>query len=333
MPFQIIRDNIINLKSDAIVNSADPKVLIGLGVDKAIHDAAGPELFMERKKIGEIKTGESFISSAFKLKSKYVIHTVGPIWYGGIQNEYEMLKKCYLSSLELAYTNKCQSIAFPLISTGVYGFPKDQALSIAIASIKSFLETHEMMVYLVVFDKESYKLSKDIVDSVNSFIDDKYAEDLEEFISYSRSILHSESIEPIATRRVSPKSRKIERSLDDLIGELNDTFSESLLKLIDRKNLSDSTIYNKANIDRKHFSKIRNKDYHPSKKTAIALAIALELNFDETKDLIGRAGYALSSSNHFDLIIEYCIKNKIYDIFEVNMILFEYDQVLLGSIS
>jgi len=233
----------------------------------------------------------------------------------------------------LAYENKCQSIAFPLISTGVYGFPKDQALSIAIASIKSFLTTHDMMVYLVVFDKESYKLSKDIVDSVNSFIDDKYAEDLDEFISYSRSILHSESIEPISTRRVSPKSRKKERSLDDLIGELDDTFSESLLKLIDRKNLSDSTIYNKANIDRKHFSKIRNKDYHPSKKTAIALAIALELNFDETKDLIGRAGYALSSSNHFDLIIEYCIKNKIYDIFEVNMILFEYYQVLLGSIS
>jgi O-acetyl-ADP-ribose deacetylase (regulator of RNase III) len=331
MPFQIIRDNIINLKADAIVNSAAPNVLIGLGVDKAIHDAAGPDLFTERKRIGEIKTGESFISSAFKLKSKYVIHTVGPIWYGGTHNEYEMLNKCYLSSLELAFENKCQSIAFPLISTGVYGFPKDQALNIAIASIKSFLETHEMMVYLVVFDKESYMLSKDLFESVNSFIDDSLTKEVDEFLMYSRDTFNANYFEPSKTKKISSIVSR-ERSLDDLMDELDETFSESLLKHIDRKNVPDSVIYNKANIDRKHFSKLRNKDYHPSKKTAVALAIALELNLDETKDLIGRAGYALSRSNYFDIIIEYCITNDVYDVFYINSILFQYEQPMLGAI-
>jgi len=320
------------MQTDAIVNSADPKVLIGLGVDKAIHEAAGPELFMERKRIGEIKTGEAFISSAFRLKAQYVIHTVGPIWQGGTHNEYKLLETTYLNSLELAYNNKCQSIAFPLISTGAFGFPKDQALNIAIASIKSFLSNHDMMVYLVVYDKESYVLSKDLMDSVNSFIDDNYVVEEETFELYNRNMYDAMEIPRASKNRLS-SSKKKERSLDELIDELEDTFSESLLKLIDRKGETDSTIYNKANIDRKHFSKIRKSDYHPSKKTAVALAVALELNLDETKDLIGRAGYALANNNYFDVIIEYCIKNKIYDIYQINMILFEYDQILLGAIA
>ncbi|MBU1143908.1 MAG: macro domain-containing protein [Firmicutes bacterium] len=330
MPFQIIRNNIINVKADAIVNSADPKVFIGLGVDKAIHDAAGPLLFEDRKKIGEIKTGEAYISSAFNLNATYVIHTVGPVWYGGDRNEYKLLETCYLNSLKLAFDNQCESIAFPLISTGVFGFPKDQALAIATSSIKSFLSTHEMMVYLVVYDRESYSLSKDIVDSVNTYIDHTYFDVNEETIKYSSNNVLDAFEVPRSIKKVS---RISERSLDDLMDELDETFSESLLKLIDRKGESDSAIYNKANIDRKHFSKIRKSDYHPSKKTAVALAIALELSLDETKDLIGRAGYALSNSNYFDVIIEYCIKNKIYDIFQVNMILFEYDQVLLGAVN
>ena len=330
MPFQIIHDNIINIKADAIVNSADPKVFIGSGVDKAIHDAAGPLLFEERKKIGEIKTGEAYISSAFNLIATYVIHTVGPVWHGGDKNEYKLLETCYLNSLNLAYDNQCESIAFPLISTGVFWFPKDQALAIATSSIKSFLSTHEMMVYLVVYDRESYSLSKDIVDSVNTYIDHTYFDVIEETIKYSsNNVLDAFEV----PRSIKKASRISERSLDDLMDELDETFSESLLKLIDRKGESDSVIYNKANIDRKHFSKIRKSDYHPSKKTAVALAIALELSLDETRDLIGRAGYALSNSNYFDVIIEYCIKNKIYDIFQVNMILFEYDQVLLGVVS
>jgi O-acetyl-ADP-ribose deacetylase len=323
MPFQLIRNNITNIKADAIVNSADPEVLIGLGVDQAIHNAAGPNLFIERQRIGKIKTGEAFISSAFNLDAKYVIHTVGPIWQGGTHHEYKLLETCYLNALNLAYENKCQSIAFPLISTGVYNFPKDQALNIAISTIKSFLMNHDMTIYLVVYDKESYVLSKEIVDSVQSFIDDKIIEELQYNESNNSTIVYDAFI-----------SQDIKgRSLDDLMDELDDTFSEALLKLIDRKNVSDSAIYKKANIDRKHFSKLRKSDYHPSKRTAIALAIALELNYDETKDFIGRAGYALSSNNYFDIIIEYCIKNEIYDIYQVNMILFEYDQILLGSIS
>ncbi|MCF7930786.1 MAG: macro domain-containing protein [Acholeplasmataceae bacterium] len=332
MPFQIIRNNIIDVQADAIVNSADPKVFIGLGVDKAIHEAAGPELFIERKRIGEIKTGEAFISSAFRLRAHYVIHTVGPIWQGGTHNEYKLLETTYLNSLELAFNNKCQSIAFPLISTGAFGFPKDQALNIAIASIKSFLTNHDMMVYLVVYDKESYVLSKDLMDSVSSFIDDNFIDEEEIVDSYYQETTFDAFELPRASKDRRSPSKKKERSLDELMAELEDTFSESLLKLIDRLGETDSTIYNKANIDRKHFSKIRKSDYHPSKKTAVALAVALELNLDETKDLIGRAGYAFANNNYFDVIIEYCIKNKIYDIYQINMILFEYDQQLLGAI-
>jgi len=333
MPFQIIRNNIIDVRADAIVNSADPKVFIGLGVDKAIHEAAGPELFMERKRIGEIKTGEAFISSAFRLRAHYVIHTVGPVWYGGVQNEYKLLETSYLNSLELAFVNGCQSIAFPLISTGTFGFPKDRALNIAISSIKSFLTYHDMIVYLVVFDEESYVLSKDLMDSVNSFIDDHYIEEVEDYANYNINASYDANEAPRRSHERHSPTKKKDRSLEDLIDEIDETFSESLLRLIDQKEETDSVIYKRANIDRKHFSKIRNSNYHPSKKTAVALALAIELNLDETKDLIGRAGYALSHSNLFDIIIEFCIDSEIYDIYEVNSILFKYEQPELGAIS
>ena len=332
MPFQIIRENIINIKADAIVNSVNPHVMIGSGVDKAIHDAAGPELFIERQKIGEINTGEAFISSAFDLNAKYVIHTVGPVWYDGHQNEDELLSTCYLNSLQLAFDNQCESIAFPLISTGVYGFPKDKALSKAIYAIQKFLKTHDMMIYLVVYDRESYVLTESLADRINYAIDFYFEMSREELITYDRSISFDDAIDIRHIRNSEATYKKKDRTLDDLIYNIDDTFSETLIKLINQKFMSERMVYTKANIDRKHFSKLRNKDYHPSKRTAVALAIALELNLDETKDLIKRAGYALSNSNHFDIIIEYCIKHK-YDVYITNMILFEYDQVLLGSVS
>ena len=330
MPFQIIRENIINMKVDAIVNSANPDVFIGEGVDKAIHDAAGPELFIERTKIGKINTGEAFISSAFHLKSKYVIHTVGPKWIDGRHNEDDQLMDCYLNSLQLAFDNKCESIAFPLISTGVLGYPKDSALISALYVIKEFLKTHDMMVYLVVYDRESYVLADGVTSSIDRAIDFKFEMHKEPILGYDRTISFNEVIDIRHIRDSSAPKHKKDRTLNDLIYKIDDTFSETLLKLIDQKGLSDSEVYNRANIDRKHFSKIRKKDYHPSKRTAVALAVALELNLDETKDLIKRAGYALSNSNQFDIIVEYCIKRK-YDVYLINMVLFEYDQVLLGS--
>ena len=332
MPFQIIRENIINIKADAIVNSANPHVMIGSGVDKAIHDAAGPSLFIERQKIGEINTGEAFISSAFDLNAKYIIHTVGPVWYDGNQNENDLLIETYTNSMQLAFDNNCKSIAFPLISTGVYGFPKDKALTTALHAIRTFLSTHDMMVYLVVYDRESYVLVEDVADSVNFAIDFNFEMSRDSLVEYDRTISLDEVIDIRHIRDSSARHQKKDRTLDDLIYKIDDTFSETLLKLIDQKGLTDREVYNRANIDRKHFSKIRNKDYHPSKRTALALAVALKLNLDETKDLIKRAGYALSNSNQFDIIVEFCIKRK-YDVYITNMILFEYDQVLLGSVS
>lgn len=327
------------MKVDAIVNSANPQPLIGSGVDGAIHAAAGPELLEARKIIGDIPIGSAALTPAFKLSAKYVIHTVGPMWWGGTEHEIESVKKCYRNSLKLALENKCKSIAFPLISTGIYGFPKSEALKIAISVISEFLLTNDMKVFLVVYDRTSFSLSEKIVKEVKEYISDNYIEEIPKYNQIflkrpererhdgkaSRSKIQTEIM--YDSLELIPK-----RSLDDLMDELGDTFSQSLLRLIDQKGKTDVEVYKKANVDRKLFSKIRsNINYKPSKVTAVAFAIALELNFDETKDLIGRAGFALSHCSKFDVLIEYFIQQKNYNVFEINEVLFEFDQVLLGA--
>ena len=334
MPFEIIRNDITRMKVDAIVNSANPQVFVGDGVDAAIHAAAGPELFEARKIIGDIPVGAAVSTPAFKLNAEYVIHTVGPIWNGGAENEIENVKLCYKNALDLALEKKCESVAFPLISTGTYGFPKAEALKIAVSVISEFVLIHDMKVFLVVYDRASYSLSEKLFTAVAKFIDDNYIEEhpeyyqnrrrSQEFIAYATPIFQEEE-------QYESKTIKAERSLDDLMDKLEETFSISLLRLIDEKGKTDVEIYKKANLDRKLFSKIRsNKDYKPSKVTAIALALALELNLDETKDLIGRAGFVLNHCNKFDVIIEYFIEQEKYNVFEINEGLFAFDQVLLG---
>lgn len=338
MPFEIVRNDITKLDVDAIVNSANPHVLIGAGVDSAIHEAAGPKLFEARRLIGDIPVGSAVATPAFKLQANYVIHTVGPIWEGGAEGEIERVRECYKNSLNLALEKKCSSIAFPLISTGTYGFPKAEALGIAISIISEFLLQHDMNVFLVVYDRKAYSLSEKLFESVTEYIDDNYIEEHHIRSSQLRGgqamdASHYELIGSVvrANEEYSTYSSKPERSLADLIDELDETFSQSLLRLIDVKNKSDVEIYKKANMDRKLFSKIRsNKDYRPSKVTAIAFSLALELNLDETKDLIGRAGFALTHSSKFDVIVEYFIELGNYNVFEINEVLFAFDQVLLG---
>lgn len=338
MPFEIVRNDITKMKVDAIVNSANPHVFIGDGVDGAIHAAAGPKLFEERKMIGDIPVGSAVATLAFKLNAEYVIHTVGPIWRGGVEHEIESVKKCYKNALKVALEKKCKSVAFPLISTGTYGFPKSEALHIAISVISEFLLLHDMKVFLVVYDPTSYSLSEKLFTAVTEFIDDNYIEKHPKYYQNpSRKqafhVREDEALAPIiqADEGYESKTHNSERSLDDLMDELEESFSQSLLHLIDEKGKTDVEIYKKANLDRKLFSKIRsNKDYKPSKVTAIAFAIALELNLDETKDLIGRAGFALTHSTKFDVIIEYFIKQENYNVFEINQVLFAFDQVLLG---
>lgn len=345
MPFEIVRNDITNMCVDAIVNSANPRPVVGLGTDSSIHEKAGPELLAARKKIGPIAMGQAAITPAFRLHTKYVIHTVGPVWDGGSYGEETLLRSCYDQSLKLALKHDCKSIAFPLIATNNYGFPKDKALQIAVAAFSEFLLEHEMQIYLVVFDRGAYRLSEKLFHSIASYIDDHYV-DLWEEATYG---VEKESRRYSARRRrdrdlflknsvcedtapYEPMAMPMAASLPDFLKQADAGFTETLLKLIDKTGKKDSEIYKKANLSKQHFSKIRNNpDYKPTKQTAIALVLALELDLEATKDLISRAGYALSNSSKFDLIIRYFIEQKNYNVVEINIALYEFDQSLLGG--
>ena len=439
MPFQIIRNDITKVRADAIVNTANPEPVYGGGTDAAIYRAAGEEkLLRERRKIGRINAGEVAVTPAFGLQAKYIIHTVGPVWIDGNHREYELLASCYRKSLLIARQLECKSIAFPLISTGVYGFPKDKALDIALDQISAFMENSEMDVTLVVFDRRAFDLSASLQEGVRQFINENYvaAREDEEYgegglaahvrnrrrrrdsdagrsagrpsrglrdllretgerwrrkpgpdkeagsrpsysaqdsgffaeeeypeeyeMSFSGTWdLESSALPDSAPQvgsdavpqagpesasqagpgpaprkefRIESPSPARQRSLQDVMAHVGESFRDRLLRLIDERGLTDAQVYKRANLDRKLFSKIRcNADYTPKRKTAISLAVALELNMDETTDLLRSAGIALSPGSRFDLIISYCIQNGIYDIYRINALLFDYDQPLLGA--
>lgn len=426
MSLQIIRDDITRVRCDAIVNAAKKSLLGGGGVDGAIHRAAGPRLLIECMTLGGCKTGQAKITGGYALPAKYVIHTVGPVWQGGSCGEQEQLASCYRQSLQLAVKHNCQSVAFPLISTGAFGFPKHQALRIAVNTITDFLlelDT-DLTVYLVIFNKSAYLISQKLYADIKSFIDDVYVDEHDdspqrrferfqaaqmedeaplfdaEDVCYTRPPLdNSEKTARRKMRRESPKSpsvapeysvpsenidlQKMRReslacppvapkchmapqrrsapseetepqkmcgifsdfatrdldpsgtrmtNLTNLLRQMDESFTQMLLRKIDERGIKDSECYKRANIDRKLFSKIRSDvHYKPSKQTVIALAIALELPLNETKDMLMKAGYALSHSNQFDIIVEYFIRRGNYDIFEINEALFAFDQRLLGS--
>ena len=347
MPIQIIRNDITKIECDVIVNAANSTLLGGGGVDGAIHKAAGKGLLFECMKLGGCKVGQAKITGGHKLPCKYVIHTVGPEWKDGNHGEKKLLESCYRESLKLAMANDCESVAFPLISSGVYGYPKDQALKVAIDVITQFLLEHDMLVYIVVFDKSAFQISEKLFSDIASYIDDKYVDTHFEFNRTRRNelgestILGETRIFPNAwdelsdTAQLAPQPSMAMpkmQSLDDALNRIDESFSEMLLRKIDEKGMKDSECYKKANIDRKLFSKIRSDaHYKPSKTTAIAFAIALELPLNETKDFLMKAGFALSHSNKFDIIIEYFITNGNYNIFEINEALFAFDQSLLGA--
>lgn len=399
MTFTIIRNDITKLKVDAIVNAANTELSMGGGVCGAIFTAAGVDRLSDAcDRLAPIKTGEAVITPGFDLPAKYIIHTAGPIYLDGGHGEEALLRSCYVNSLDLALKNNCESVAFPLISSGIYGYPKDEALSVATSSIGGWLMENDMEVSLVVFDKAAFSLSKELLGDIEAFIDERYVSERE--TKYSRSGLFEhlsrrrtqgiepqkiepqkiepQKIEPRISELFEPQTRqsdikenesqiserlqyyedafdkalkpkptrivgvpepspsaaqaKIARtSIDEEMRKLDEPFSETLLRLIDSKGKTDVEIYKRANIDRKLFSKIRNPEYRPSKKTALALSVALELSRDETDKLLERAGFALSRSHKFDVIVEYFITRGIYNVYEINNALFEYDQPLLGG--
>lgn len=383
MAFQIIRNDITKVSADAIVNTANPKPQYVSGTDYAIYMAAGAdELLKERQKIGNLEIGQAAVTPAFALNAKYIIHTVGPAWVDGEHGEREAVRSCYENSLRLAKELGCESIAFPLIATGVYGFPKADALQIAVSVFSEFLADTDMEIILVVFDEASFVLSGKIFSGVDAFIDENYVSEkmgseyslgasaatvaygnrLPEEKRRGRKLLsdvfHSsrrkdsasagsvmadyaneeaDGAEECAEKMLmaapmAAAESKPGRTLDDLMANVSETWQESLFRLIDEKGYTDTEVYKRANVDRKLFSKIRsNAEYQPKKITAVAFALALKLSLDETKDLLGRAGYALSPSSRFDLIIEYFIGQEVYDTYTINLALFEHKQPLLGE--
>lgn len=374
MPFSIIRNDITKVAADAIVNTANPDPVYADGTDRAIYKASGEkQLLEERRKIGAIHPGEAAVTDAFRLKAKYIIHTVGPVWQDGNHGEFETLSSCYRKSLILASKLGCRSVAFPLISSGVYGFPKDKALDIALKEFRNFLEgedEEEMKITLVIYDRKALELSQNLVESVEQYIDEKYVEEhrpatgrrtsLREkrerrkydspFIGSVLSsagkdmgvVFDEESDEALFNYEVAyrkdsaaipeekPKGTS-GRSLQDVVKNIGESFQQMLLRMIDEKGLTDPQVYKGANLDRKLFSKIRcNESYKPSKKTVLALAVALRLSMDETIDLMSRAGFAFSPSSKADVIVRFCIENQIYDIYDINTLLFKYGEQTLG---
>lgn len=337
MPLEIVRNDITRMGTDAIVNAANTELRMGGGVCGAIFRAAGEKDLQEAcDKIGYCEVGKAVLTEGFQLPAKYIIHTPGPIWRGGNQNEAKILESSYRNSLELAKKQNCESIAFPLISTGIYGYPKEEAIQIAISTIHSFLMDNEMNVYLVVFDKKSFGISSKLFDSINEYIDEHYVDELD--LEFGRNRREQEldfDAHPIIQSHDIWEEAEVlpnKRSLEDLLIQLDETFSERVLRLIDQKGMTDVEAYKNANLDRKLFSKIRsNPNYKPSKKTAIALAIGLRLNLDETLDLLSTAGYTLSRSSRFDIIIEYFILNGYKNIYDINLALADFEQETLGA--
>ena len=345
MPLQIIRQDITKMKVDAIVNTTNEEMVGYSGVDLAVHEGAGPELDLECEKIAPLGLGSAKITKGYNLDAKYIIHTSGPVWHGGLNGESIILKSCYVESLKLAVENNCSSVAFPLISSGVYGYPKDQILKFAIQVITEFLFEHEMMVYLCVFDRKSYEFSKKLFAEISEIIDDEYVDEHDEdclaelakfeaiesdeceITSKSLNVCHEMSAPCEA-----PYSSAANKTLHEYMKSMDKSFAYKLFDLIDERGMTDVECYKKANIDKKTFSKIKcnPKTYKPSKQTAVAFAIALKLNLEETQDLLASAGLTLSRAFVFDKIIRYFIQKGVYDIYEINEALFEFDQVLLG---
>ena len=335
MPLEIVRNDITKMAVDAIVNAAKESLLGGGGVDGCIHRAAGPELLAECRTLGGCQTGDAKITKAYRLPCKYVIHTVGPVWNGGFCGERQLLVSCYRRSLALALEKGCETVAFPLISSGIFGYPKDQALRVAVDTIGEFLMEHDMTVYIVIFDRAAYQIGGKLFADIAEYIDDRYVDahtDSRREYLRRKNVMEAPETVCCSMPCASASIGGAKPSLDDRITKLDAGFSETLLKLIDRYGLKDSEVYKKANVDRKLFSKIRNNPaYKPSKATAVAFAIALELDLEETRDLIARAGFVLSHSSKFDIIIEYFIEQGNYDIFAINEALFAFDQSLLGA--
>lgn len=363
MPLKIVRNDITQMSVDAIVNAAKTTLLGGSGVDGCIHRAAGPELLAECRTLKGCETGSAKITRGYRLPCRYVIHAVGPVWRGGRHHEKELLESCYRTSLKLAKQHGCESVAFPLISSGIYGYPKDRALKVAVDTVSEFLLENEMMVYIVIFDRKAYQIGGRLFADIAAYIDDRYVKEhsdsREKEIQRKRNLLAEAQLSETAPddtvfesisvagfrhgrhgrtktlKRAAPMTAGAasgHKSLEAALEQLDESFSEMLLRKIDESGMTDVQCYKKANIDRKLFSKIRSdRFYKPSKPTVLAFALALELPLAQLQDMLGKAGFTLSHSSKFDIIVEYFVEHGNYNVHEINEALFAFDQSLIGA--
>ena len=361
MPFLIVRDDIARVSADAIVNAANTRLQAGGGVCGALFAAAGAaDMQAACDAIGGCPTGSAVSTPAFALDATWVIHAVGPIWRGGLSGEREALRSCYRSVFAEAERLGVRSVAYPLVSAGIYGFPVDEALAIAREETEAFLRVHEdVSVTLVMFDRATVRAGGELFDEIDEYIDDEYVEASPHMRRRAERLAvevwdaaapdgladvgapsgHADSAAPEAFAAAfggeavcAALSAAAPRELDDLLSNLDASFSETLLALIDERGMTDAEVYHRANLSRQLFSKIRsNRAYRPTKPTAVALAVALELDPRQTQDLLGRAGLALSRSSKFDVIVRFFLERGVHDVFRINEALFAYDQPLLGS--
>ena len=348
MPFLMVRNDITKVTADAIVNPANRNLLQGSGTSRAIYQAAGEQqLTAACEVIGHCALGGAVCTPAFRLAAKYIFHAVCPAWHGGESGEAEQLASAYHAALELAVEHHCESVAFPLLSSGNYGYPKERAFRIAVDTITGFVLDHDLTVYLVLYDRQSLAVSHKLFASVEEYINDHYVATKDESWWFGRrrreyeeswkeaALANEECPAPIPPQRPEVPENAAPTaacSLESLMGNLGESFTTRLLRLIDERGLKDSTVYKQANISRQHFSKIQcNRDYNPKKKTVLAFAVGLHLSEDETVDLLKSAGYAFSDGSKRDWVVRYCLEHKIYNINQVNTLLFQWDQELLGA--
>lgn len=341
MPFKIIRDDITKVKADAIVNPANPEPVIGGGVESAIYEAAGKEKLLEaRKELGRLQPGKVGVAEAFNLDAKYIVHVSGLYWKGGNSFEARCLKECYEKALKAALDRGCKSIAFPLLGTGTYGFPKDIGLDVAVSTFTEFLEEYEMDITLVVFGYDAVNVSGKLVDEVRSFVDDKYVKEaLETEYKEDRNIecyalpnerlhllLKEETYDVLDNACTKDTfSAKQPGSLEAALKNIyKESFEKHLQQLINKKGLRNSEVYAAANISKQYFSKLLKGQVKPSKDKMLALAVGLRLNMDETADFLRIGGYALSPISQTDTVVEYFIRKQEYNVLKINIVLFDY---------
>lgn len=378
MPFSIVRDDISRVHADVLVNAANVRLAPGGGVCGALFSAAGfDEMRAACEAIGGCATGDAVATPAFNLPARWCVHAVGPIWRGGRAHEEELLHRCYRSAFARAVELGARSVAFPLISAGIYGFPVERALAIAREEVAAFLRHHdEVALTLVVFERAVVQMGNALVEQVQEYIDDEYVDsssfmrrdtgELERELQWTEDAsapLSVEMAEPVALPEClqeddasiaaprpfvaanirmpgaampgtpSRAGATLDAEIAQLVATLDAPFSTTLLALIDARGMTDAEVYHRANISRQLFSKIRgNESYRPSKQTVVALAIALELDMSATQDLLARAGFTLSKSSKFDVIVRFFIERGIYDLFQLNEVLFAYDLPLVGSV-